>query len=191
MKRIPKQAVQTAAIIIFGIGSGIVAYQIKTNPPGGLRSPAPIQLWREKTIPLTDVEQATMSGNFTQEFQTALDQEKNTPKPIVPIFSLDTPASMAGDLTAPTASISGGPAEGATITYANPCFPLRVFDNMTPWQQLVTHAKLDSGQWSNWMNYFSYCFDNLGNGAHTISIQIKDLAGNISSEIKRTFVVKR
>ncbi len=98
---------------------------------------------------------------------------------------------MAGDIIAPSVTINGGPPEGSTIAYNNPCFPLWVSDNMTPWQQLVTRTKLDDRQWSLWMNIFFYCFDNLGNGAHTVSIQIKDLAGNISSELKRTFIVKR
>jgi hypothetical protein len=190
MNRISKQLVQVIAIIIAGIGFGIIANQLQTNPLNRKTRPTPTPSWQEQTIQLSDVEKATMSGNWQEEFQTALEQEKSTPQPI-PIWSLDTPASMAGDITAPTVTISGGPSEGATIAYTNPCFPLWVSDNMTPWQQLVTRTRLDNGQWSSWMNYFSYCFDNLENGAHTVSIQIKDLAGNVSSEAKRLFIVKR
>jgi len=180
------------AILLFGIGAGIIANQLKTNPPNivTFTRPTPTPQWQEQPVVLTDIEQATMSGNFTKEFQTALEEEKITPKPI-PIWTLDVPSSMAGDIMAPTVTISGGPSEGATITYANPCFPLWVSDNMTPWKQLVTRSKLDNGQWGSWMNYFSYCFDNLGNGPHTIRIQIRDLAGNVSSEVKRVFIVKR
>lgn len=189
MKRIPKKLAQAIAIIIAGIGLGIITYQFKTNPPTVSR-PTPTPAWNEETLVLTDIERATMSGDFSQEFQTALEKEKITPK-LTPIWSLNIPASMAGDITTPTVSISGGPLEGATITYINPCFPLWVSDNMTPWQQLVTRAKLDDGQWSSWMNHFSYCFDNLGSGGHTVTFQIRDIAGNVSSEIKRVFIVKR
>jgi len=175
--------IKALAIILTGIGIGLIFFQKKP-------SLVPTPTWQEKTLPLTDIEQATMSGDFTQEFQRALEEDK-TPKPILPIWSLDVPSSMAGDIMAPSVMINGGPTEGSTISYSNPCFPLWVSDNMTPWQQLITRSKLDNGQWSNWMNQFSYCFDNLGNGSHIVSIQIKDLAGNISSEVKRTFTVKR
>jgi hypothetical protein len=192
MKQISKRTFQAIAIVIFGIGAGIVAYQVKTNPPTGptFVRPIPTPRWEEQPVVLSDIEQATMTSDFTSEFQRALEKEKITPLPS-PIFTLDVPASMAGDILAPTVTISGGPSEGATIAYNNPCFPLWVNDNMTPWQQLATRSKLDDGQWSPWMNYFSYCFTSLGNGVHTVSIQIKDLAGNVSSEVKRLFIVKR
>jgi len=183
--------IQALAIIIAGLGLGIITNQLKTNSPSIFIRPTPTPTWQEQTLPLTDVEQATMSGDFTQEFQQALAEERTPEKPLAPIWSLDIPSSMAGDIVAPTVTINGGPSEGSTIAYTNPCFPLWVNDNMTPWQQLVSRSKLDSGQWTSWMNQFSYCFDNLGNGGHTVSIQIKDLAGNISSEVKRTFIVKR
>ena len=181
--------IKALAIILAGIGFGFIAYQLKPKPP------IPTPTWQEQTLRLSDIEQATMSGDFTKEFQTAL-AEENQAKPDRPlaetlISMIDVPSSMAGGILAPTVTINGGPSEGSTIAYPNPCFPLWVNDNMTPWQQLATRTKLNSGQWSNWMNQFSYCFDNLGNGSHTVSIQIKDLAGNISSEVKRVFVVKR
>lgn len=184
--------IRSLAIIISGLGVGFITYQLKTNPPNSMTftRPTPTPQWREQAVQLSDIEQATMAGDFRQEFQIALEEEKIPPKPS-PIFSLDIPSSMAGDIMAPKVTISGGPSEGATITYTNPCFPLWVSDNMTPWQQLVTRAKLDDGQWSGWMNYFSYCFNNLGDGGHTVRIQIKDLAGNISPEVKRIFIVKR
>lgn len=181
MNRIPKQLFQSLSIIMAGLGVGLIAYQLKNNPPRlSIPQPVPTPSWQEQPIILTDREQATMSGDFTQEFQQALEEEKTPPKPSS-IVILDTLASMAGDIVAPKVTISGEP----------PCFSLWVSDNMTPWKQLVTRTKLDNGQWSPWMNYFSYCFDNLGNGSHTVRIQIKDLAGNVSSEVKRTFIVKR
>jgi len=181
MNKIPKQLSRAIAIVILGIGAGIIAYQLKNNPPNitPFTRPIPTPSWQEQPMVLTDIESATMSGNFTQEFQAALEEEKITPKPS-PIVILDGASNMTRDTVAPTVTINGEP----------PCFPLWVNDNMTPWQQLVTRTKLDNGQWSSWINQFSYCFDNLGDGTHTVSIQIKDLAGNVSSEVKRTFVVK-
>jgi hypothetical protein len=185
-----KQLYQIIALVIAGLGFGIIANQIKTNPPTLLNRTTPAPSWREQTVPLTDIEQATMTGNFSQEFQTVLAQEKITPRPN-PLFTLDVPASMAGDIIAPTVNITGGPTDGSIITATSVCFPLWVGDNMTPWQQLTTRSKLDDGQWSTWMNTFSYCFNNLGIGAHTVLIQIRDLAGNVSSEVKRVFIIKQ
>jgi hypothetical protein len=133
---------------------------------------------------------ATMSANFTEDFEKNLRLANETPTPTV-FFSADIPASMAGDLTAPTVTIQGNVSEGTTIASGSLCFPLWVSDNMTPWQRLQTRAKIDQNQWSEWAETFSYCFQNLEDGTHTFSVQIRDLAGNISPELKRTVIVKR
>ena len=98
---------------------------------------------------LTDIEQATMSGNLHRNFNRRLGgKSAKADRPLAEtlISMIDVPSSMAGDIIAPTVTINGGPSEGATIAYPNPCFPLWVNDNMTPWQQLITRSKLDS--WS-------------------------------------------
>lgn len=114
-----------------------------------------------------------MSANFSQDFEKNMALANSTPTP-APLFVADIPASMAGDMIAPTLTIQGSIGEGTTIAYTNPCFPLWVSDNMTPWQRLQTRAKLDTTAWSNWSEAFSYCFTNLSNGAHTFSVQIRD-----------------
>lgn len=139
---------------------------------------------------LNEQEKATMSGNFEAELQKNL-ASPQTPGEPTPMWRDNIPASAAGDLIAPTVTINGGPEEGVTTTQTAACFPLWVSDNRTPWQQLMSRAQLDTNQWSSWMNYFSYCFDNLGNGDHTVTIQVKDLAGNISANAQRRFSVKR
>jgi len=147
------------------------------------------ETWQEQPQQLSTIEQATMSASFSEDFEKNMEAE-NTPPTPTPLFLTDIPASMAGDMIAPTVTIQSPIVEGATITYTNPCFPLWVTDNMTPWQRLQTRAKLDNTAWSDWRESFSYCFTNLTPGAHTFSVQIRDLAGNVSSEGKRTFIVE-
>lgn len=148
------------------------------------------QVWEESPRTLTAIEQATMSADFSQDFEQNLVLANATPTPS-PIFSLDVPASMAGDLIPPTVTIQGGVTEGATISQTSLCFPLWLSDNMTPWQQLTTRAKMDNAQWSVWMPLTQYCFQNIGNGTHVFTVQIRDLVGNVSQELKRTFSVKQ
>jgi len=181
------------AILLAGIGCGLIAYQLKPIVFSTIQTqfhPTPTIAWQESPQVLTDIETATMSGDFSEEFQKNLDLLE-TPLTPTPFFTTDVPASMAGDLVAPSVTIQGGPVEGAIVNDTSVCFPLWVTDNMTPWQQLVTRAKLDDRQWSSWMNFFSYCFDNLNSGTHVVSVQIKDLAGNVSPEVKRVFIIKR
>ena len=146
--------------------------------------------WQEQPQQLSEVESATMSASFAEDFEKNLTLINATPTPPA-FFSADIPASMAGDLIAPTVTIQGSVSEGAIIASGSLCFPIWVSDNMTPWQQLTTRARMDTNQWSVWMPTYSYCFQNLGVGTHTFAIQIRDLAGNISPEVKRTFIVKQ
>lgn len=146
--------------------------------------------WQEQPQTLSETEAATMSANFTEDFEKNLALANATPTP-TPFFASDIPASMAGDLTAPTVTIQGNLAEGATIAGNSVCFPLWVSDNMTPWQRLQTRANIDKNQWGVWTETFSYCFQNLGNGSHTFSVQIRDLAGNVSAPVTRTFIIRQ
>ena len=146
--------------------------------------------WQEQSKTLSESEAATMSASFAEDFEKNLTLIKQTPTPPA-FFTADTPASMAGDLIPPTVTIQGGVSEGAIIASGSLCFPIWVSDNMTPWQQLTTRTRMDTNQWSVWMQTYSYCFQNLNIGTHTFSVQIRDLAGNISPEIKRTFIVKQ
>lgn len=146
--------------------------------------------WQEQLVTLTAMEQATMSADFASDFKKNLDALDAPATPTL-FLPADVPASMAGDLIAPTVSIQGGAQEGTTVANPNVCFSLWVSDNMTPWQQLGTRAKMDTMEWSTWLQMTSYCFPNLADGAHTFTVQIRDLTGNVSPEVKRVFSVKR
>lgn len=188
--RISNIVFRILAIIFLGVGAGSITYQLKTNPPNLKKTqPTRAPQWVEHERVLTDIERATMSGSFQMEFEQAFHV---SPTPVLkPIFSLDVPSSMAGDLLPPTAKITGGPSDGEAISATQVCFPLYVSDNMTPWQQLATRAKMDDKDWSNWMNIFSYCYNNLSIGPHTFRMQIKDLAGNMAPDTTRLFIVKQ
>lgn len=179
------------AILVFSVALWavvIIPSMIATNKR--THQGATEQVWEESPRTLTAIEQATMSADFTKDFEKNLAVVNATPTP-TPIFILDTPASMAGDLIPPTVTIQGGITEGATTNQTSLCFPLWVSDNMTPWQQVATRAKLDATQWSVWMPLTQYCYQNLGDGSHTFATQVRDLAGNVSSEVQRTFIIKR
>ena len=147
-------------------------------------------IWQESPRTLTDTEEATMSADFAVDFEKNLTLMNATPTP-TPFFAIDVPASMAGDLTPPTVTIQDSVAEGTTINQTSLCFPLWLSDNMTPWQQLTTHAKMDTNQWSIWMPLTQYCYQHLTIGKHVFTVQIRDLAGNVSSEVTRTFTVSQ
>jgi hypothetical protein len=184
--------IKTGTMSITLLGLSLILWAVIIIPAIGQKkvSPAPTPTWQETAQTLTEIETATMSANFAKDFEKNLDA-LNTPPSSTPFLPMDVPSSMAGDLAAPTLTIQGGVTEGTTITVANVCFPLWVSDNMTPWQQLASRGKLDDNQWSPWITMNSYCFQNLGNGVHTFTAQIRDLAGNVSPEVKRTFIVKR
>jgi hypothetical protein len=147
-------------------------------------------VWQEQPRVLTEIEEATMSADFAADFEKNLEKKNQQPTP-TPFLIADVPASMAGDLAPPTVTISGGPLQGTITTIPDVCFPLWVSDNMTPWKQLTSRGKLDEGQWSTWSTATSYCYQNLGNGTHTFTVQLRDLAGNVSPETTRVFIVKR
>lgn len=184
--------IRTISIALLGLSLGLWASVI--IPSMLAKKPETIPQnkpsFQEQDLTLTDSEKATMAASFVADFEKNLETMQTSPTP-TPIFHMDTPASMAGDLNPPVVTIQGGPQEGAVLTTTGVCFPLWLSDNMTPWQQLQTRGKLDMGQWSPWLPQTSYCYSNLGSGAHTFSVQIQDLAGNISSETKRTFIVKQ
>lgn len=188
-----KNTVRIVSIVLLGFslilwGSIIIPSFIKDRKEAV--KPMAETAWQEQPQRLSETEAATMSANFSDDFEKNLRTINASPTP-TPFFAADIPASMAGDLTPPTATIQGSAAEGAVIAGNDLCFPLWVSDNLTPWQRLQTRGKMDSNQWSIWMETFSYCFQNLGIGRHTFSTQIRDLAGNVSPEITRTFIVRQ
>lgn len=137
--------------------------------------------WTEHERNLTPLEQATMSADFIREFNDAT-ATTMSPSP-TSIVSLGT-----GDSTPPTVTIQS-PAEQGVITATSVCFPLWVSDDTTPWQQLTVRVRLDGNGWSDWSNQLSYCYDDLINGLHRFSVQIRDPNGNSSGDITRSFTV--
>ncbi|MFH0749556.1 MAG: hypothetical protein V1917_01405 [Candidatus Gottesmanbacteria bacterium] len=183
----PIRTVSIALLCLsLGLWATVIIPSMKTKKTPVTSSPT----WQELPRTLTEIETATMSADFAKDFEKNL-ESINTPPTPTPFLSADVPASQAGDLVPPTVTIQGEVLEGSTVTMPNICFPLWVSDNITSWQQLGTRGKLDDNQWSPWSTLLSYCYQNLGNGVHTFTVQIRDLSGNISQEVKRTFIVKR
>jgi len=188
-----KNTIRITSIVLLFVSLGLwSAIIIPSFLRDRQKATQPVQetMWQEQPQQLTETESATMSANFTQDFEKNLALANATPTP-TPFFASDIPASMAGDLIPPTVTIQGNLAEGATIATSGICFPLWVSDNMTSWQRLQTRAKIDQNQWGVWTETFSYCFQNLGNGSHTFSVQIRDLAGNVSAPVARTFIIRQ
>lgn len=155
--------------------------------------------WFTEAVPtLSEKETATMSGNFVSEFESALASAASEQAAAADqaaalgaSTTAQTPAPTGSkDTIAPAVEIRGGPAEGSTLSDTKACFPLWVSDNLTLWQSLVVHVKLDNGKWSDWSANLGPCLENLGNGGHVFGVQVKDGAGNISPEIRRTFTTK-
>ena len=144
--------------------------------------PSPTPMWQEQPLSLDANEETTMTANFSDEFEKNLMQSQITPTPS-PVITLGN-----GDITPPTVTIQS-PQEGATLMTSSLCFPLWVSDDITPWQQLVTRAKMDTGVWSDWSNQLSYCYTNITNGSHHFTVEIKDTNGNISTDVIRSFTI--
>jgi hypothetical protein len=69
--------------LALGVAVGLLTYKIRLNTEivrwQSKLSPTPV--WQESPVTLTDSEQATMSGDFTKEFETIREDEKISPKP--------------------------------------------------------------------------------------------------------------
>lgn len=109
-----------------------------------------------------------------------------TPRPT----ATPTPTTTA-DTIPPSVLINGGPTEGSTTADANPCFPLWVTDNLTWYTAIKVRSHMDTDAWSAWDSELLRCQQNLGNGAHTFTVQVMDIAGNQSPETLRHFTVQR
>jgi len=92
------------------------------------------------------------------------------------------------DATSPTATITGGPDEGATSAPAVD-FTWSGSDNVTPAAGLVFSYKMDSDNWSAYSSGTSHKFTGLTDGQHTLSVRAKDLVGNEGAPATRTFTV--
>jgi len=93
------------------------------------------------------------------------------------------------DNIAPIITSFGGPTDDSTVEFSNFCFPLYITDNVSKYPNIWIHFRFDTDTWSTWSTDVAPCFNNVENGQHTIAIQAKDQAGNISQELKKTFSV--
>lgn len=100
----------------------------------------------------------------------------------------NTPA-QAPDTTPPTLVYMTGPSDGSTIDFNSFCFPMMASDNKTGSQGIQTRYKFDGGDWNDWGNNYSPCYNNVSNGQHTFNFEFKDEAGNTSS-VSRAFTVQ-
>lgn len=87
------------------------------------------------------------------------------------------------DLTAPTASIAGGPAEGAQSNDSTPTFTL------TSSEPGTFECSVDDGAYAPCSSPFSPTLGSPLEGAHTISVRAIDAAGNPSAAATRSWTV--
>lgn len=118
----------------------------------------------------------------------------STPTPtgssgVVYLTPTSTPDPNAKDTTAPQITGTVGVDEGGTYAYSSTCIPIKAYDDVTTFVGLYFRFKMDSSDWTNWINDGEYCTQNLGNGAHSLGIEVRDSAGNVGSAI-RNFIIQ-
>lgn len=96
--------------------------------------------------------------------------------------------SGGGDTTPPTVSITS-PANGSTQTSSSVAVSWSGSDNVTPASSLVYRYQLDGGTWSGYASSTSHTFSGLADGSHTVGVEAKDQAGNVSSAASVGFTV--
>ena len=90
--------------------------------------------------------------------------------------------TFAGDVTAPTATITGGPANGSTTSDTTPTFSFKSSQAGSTFQ-----CKFDAKPFLACAS--PYTSKALTNGAHSFSVRAVDPAGNLSPIVKRSFTV--
>ena len=95
--------------------------------------------------------------------------------------------SIGLDTTAPDSTIDLGP-DGWTMD-DTPSFTWSGSDNLTPAPDLVFSDEVDTDSWSDFGSATSVTLDALEDGAHTIYVKARDLAGNESEVASWAFGV--
>ena len=167
----------------------------KKRPPDEVATPTEIPTLTPKTTNQNEEDETVqlIITTLPTTKPTATSTPTNTP---VPQSATNTPTptstpipTTTPDTTAPTMSEMTGPADGSTVNFKNFCFPMKPSDDRSTSSQIQTNYKFDSSDWSGWGNQYSPCYNDIANGSHTFSVQLKDEAGNVSSSINRTFTV--
>jgi hypothetical protein len=91
--------------------------------------------------------------------------------------------TFAGDVTPPRASIVSGPAQGSTIHDSTPTFGFKSSQAGSTFR-----CHFDSKPYSACANPYT-AHPPLSNGAHTLSVQAIDAAGNLSPAVTRSFTL--
>jgi hypothetical protein len=99
------------------------------------------------------------------------------PKPAAATFK-----SFTQDSTAPTASFTSGPADGATITSPSPTFGFKSNEPGSTFE-----CRVDAAVFKACKSPFRTA--HLSNGGHSFSVRSTDVAGNIGAAATRSFTV--
>ncbi len=137
----------------------------------------------------------------TKTMPTATPYPSVTPHPSVTPFPTQTPAPTPtpllanggvqnGDTTPPKIVINGGPASDVPTATTSACFPLWIEDDLSWYTAVDVRYRLDMSFWNPWSKNLEPCVYNLKPGTHLFGVVARDEAGNISSEVTRSFTVK-
>ena len=96
------------------------------------------------------------------------------------ISAIKTLSTLA-DTTAPTTSLTGGPADGSTSCTATVTFTYTGSDNITPVSALRYEASLDGAAFSALSSSTTTTLANPTEGAHTFTVKAVDQSGNVDS----------
>jgi hypothetical protein len=91
--------------------------------------------------------------------------------------------AFTADKVPPTAAITSGPADGATITFARPTFRFTASEPGSTFQ-----CQFDAKAFAPCLSPFRPKA-GLPNGHHTISVRATDAAGNVGAAVSRSFTV--
>lgn len=94
----------------------------------------------------------------------------------------------ATDVAPPTVTV-GGVSEGATISQGTARLTWTGSDDQTPADSLRFNYTIDGGSAGSWARVRAVTLAHLPPGSHTVRVQAKDDAGNVSVEIARQFTV--
>jgi hypothetical protein len=113
-----------------------------------------------------------------------------TPTPAPSPTPVPTPMGQ-GDTTPPSVTVTGGPENGAVVAPGTYCYPLWIVDNLSWYSAVQTRMAVDGGAWTDWSAVYQYCPAFAATGTHTVKIQGKDEAGNVSAPVTRTLTVRQ
>lgn len=94
------------------------------------------------------------------------------------------------DRTLPVAAFAAAPAEGETLGVSTVLFTFGGTDNLVPAPQLTFAYSLDGAAYSAYSSVATRTLSGLADGEHHLSLRVRDLAGNTSATVIRSFRVE-